>query len=425
MALKRVAFVLLAGACLAAAVVLFRPGFREAFVKPETHTETLPAKPSLPSAPSVQETAPAAASGETVTAAEWNTYHGNSDLTGVAEASFPDVLETAWQVTAGGPVEQAPVVSSGRIFAATSKGRLLALELDGKEVWRCEIAPETPPGQTPAPFHVEAPLACFDNRVFVGTDDGKLTAIHAETGQKVWQIQIEGFIHGTPIYHKDSGSLIVLEQETGVLTALDPSTGARRWQTEGVDRADGSPAVTGALAVYGSCASALHVISATDGSKLRDIKIEAGGGQIAGGAALADGFAYAGCRDGRVVQADLEAGTLTWIQPVSESEVFSTPAVRGDRVIVTSLDGRIHALDHKTGVLQWQHELGGEPGSPIIAGDKIIVTSDDKIFLVKVADGTRIWEMQLPGFISTPAVAPGLIVFGCEDGTITALRPAT
>ena len=165
------------------------------------------------------------------------------------------------------------------------------------------------------------------------------------------------------------------------------------------------------------------MVSTKDGALLHDIKIESGGGQVAGGVALSDDLAHAGCRDGRVVQANVEKGMLAWTRPVSTSEVFSTPAVRDDRVVVASLDGFLHALDLKTGAIQWKQELGGEPGSPVIAGKKILVPSDDTLFLVNLADGARIWELQMPGFITPAAVLPGLVVIGCEDGTITAFRP--
>lgn len=423
MFVKRVAFLLLAIACFGAALLLFLPGLRE----PATSTQH-PLEPVKTDAPAATDTgaqpdAAPSAPEDAAADADWHTYHGDSALTGVADTNLPDALEKAWEINVGESVEQAPVSTSGRIFAATSKADIIALDTSGNLLWRHEIRPDVPEGQQSLPLHVDAPLACFANMVLVGTDDGVLTAIQAETGQHLWQAHIEGYVHGTPNYDETSDSIIVLEQETGILTAIDPVTGSIRWRTDGVDRADGSPAVTSGRAVYGSCASALHVVSTKDGVRLRDIKIESGGGQVAGGVALFQGLAHAGCRDGRVVQADLEKGTLTWVQPVSTSEVFSTPAVRGEQVVVASLDGTLHALDLKTGAIQWKHEVGGEPGSPIIAGDKVLLSSDDTLFLVNLADGTRRWEFQMPGFISPPAVLPGLVVIGCEDGTITALKP--
>ena len=59
----------------------------------------------------------------------------------------------------------------------------------------------------------------------------------------------------------------------------------------------------------------------------------------------------------------------------------------------------------------------------VIADDKVIVASDDTLFLVNLEDGKRLWEMRMAGFISSPAVIANLVVVGCEDGTVIALSP--
>lgn len=444
--LKRLAFLLLATACLAAAALLFLPAFREgedgadpqAGCLHHKDDEGIGSTPENPEAGSTHhiESANTAAlataipmTAETpappVPAGAWNTYHGDGTLTGAVGTLFPPALVQAWQALVGGPVEQTPVAGRGRIYAVTDRATVVALSGEGREVWKRVITPEIATGGQALPLYVDAPLACFEDKIFVGTDDGILTALNADTGETAWRVPMDGFIHGTVIYQKESGSLFVVEQETGALLCLDINTGVLRWRSEGVDRADGSPSITADTVVYGSCASAMHVVSTKDGSRLRDIKIEGGGGQVAGGVAVADGFAYAGCRDGRVMGAKINEASLAWIQTVSKTEVFSTPAVKGEWVVVTSLDGMLHALDRDTGEPRWRHELGGEPKSPVIAGDKVVVTSDDGLFLVNLEDGARVWETRMAGFLSSPAVVGAMIVVGCEDGTVTAFTASS
>lgn len=437
--LKKVAFLLLAAACLAAAALLFLPEVNpQAGCLHHKDDEGIGSTPEGPQAgsPHHNENTNTAAlatavpiTAETMTPAvsadAWNTYHGDSTLTGAVDTAFPPALIQAWQALVGGPVEQTPVAGGGRIYAVTDRATVIALTTEGREVWKRVIAPETTAGGQALPLYVDAPIASFDNKVFVGTDDGILTALNAETGEITWRVPVDGFMHGTVTYQQETGSLFVVEQETGALLCLDLKTGALRWRSEGVDRADGSPSVTADTAVYGSCASAMHVVSTKDGSRLRDIKIEGGGGQVAGGVAVADGFAYAGCRDGRVMRANLNDASLAWIRTVSKTEVFSTPAVKGEWVVVSSLDGMLHALNRNTGEPRWLHELGGEPKSPVIAGDKVVVTSDDGLFLVNLEDGARAWETRMAGFLSGPAVSGGMIVVGCEDGTVTAFTASS
>lgn len=408
-ALKNSVFLLLVLACVLAALALFLPAFNE----------TKPAPAVV--ATSVEQSAaplkiPVAASGE------WNTYHGDQALTGVAEASFSESLDVVWTVATGAPVEQPPVISGGRIFIVTTKPEVLAFDVEGQALWRREIIQDVSTEALLDTIYVDAPLAVFEDRLFIGTDTGLVLALQAHTGEDLWRVQLDSPIHGSPNYSEETGTLYILEQDTGAVVGLDGKTGVKRWRSETVDRADGSPAVGEGLVVYGSCASALHLLAADSGAKKHDVSIEGGGGQVAGGAALVDAFAYAGCRDGRVMRADLKNATFNWIKSVSVSEVFSTPAVKGDWVIVAALDGVVHALDRDTGDRRWEQGVGGEPGSPVIAGDKVLVSSDDTLFLLNLQEGRRLWDMQMAGFITSPAVITNLVVVGCEDGTLIAFR---
>ncbi len=405
---KKILLLILVLACVAAVVALYLPDFQQT-----VHAPTLPRETDDKGGR--VSPVPVVASGE------WNTYHGDAALTGVASASFPELLRVVWVAPAGAPVEQPPVISGGRIFVVSTRPEVLAFDLDGQPAWRRPLTASVDSADTAETVYVDAPPAVFAGSVFTGTDTGLVTALRTDTGEPLWHAQLESPINGTVNYDRDANALLVLEQDTGALVRLDMTTGAVRWRSETVDRADGSPSVGDGIAVYGSCAAALHGISLDTGVKRHDLNIEGGGGQVAGGVALVDGFAYAGCRDGRVMRADLEKDAFAWLKPVSESEVFSTPAVSDDWMLVASLDGMLHALDRTTGEPRWQHELGGEPGSPVIAGDKVVIVSEDTLFLVSLQSGKRLWEMRMAGFISDPAVIPNLIVVGCEDGTVIAL----
>ncbi|OQC05984.1 MAG: Outer membrane protein assembly factor BamB precursor [Candidatus Hydrogenedentes bacterium ADurb.Bin101] len=407
---KKILLLLLILAYVAAVVALYLPDFQQT-----VHAPTLPRETDDKGGR--VSPVPVVASGE------WNTYHGDAALTGVASASFPELLRVVWVAPAGAPVEQPPVISGGRIFVVSTRPEVLAFGLDGQPFWRRVLTASEDFTDNAETMYVDAPPAVFAGSVFTGTDTGLVTALRADTGEPFWHAQLDSPINGTVNYDRDTNALLVLEQDTGALVRLDVTTGTVRWRSETVDRADGSPSVGDGIAVYGSCAAALHGISLDTGVKRHELSIEGGGGQVAGGVALVGGYAYAGCRDGRIMCADLGKDAFVWLKPVSELEVFSTPAVKDDWVLVTSLDGMLHALDRTTGEPRWRHELGGEPGSPVIVGDKVVIASEDTLFLVSLQSGKRLWEMRMAGFISDPAVTPNLIVVGCEDGTVIALGP--
>lgn len=409
---KHVAFLALAAACIAAAILLFLPD------RPGDDSLPAPDPPPSPHAP--EATAPAPP--ETAPAA-WNTYHGDSALRGVAESALPDALEIWWQVTAGGPIRQNPVALDDAIYAVTANGMVLAVHRAGELLWRHDLADALPDTARSGRVRIEAPPAVFDDKLFVGCDLDMFTALDAATGQTLWRVDVGGPIRGSPNYLPGRDQVLVIEQDSGALVCIHAESGETAWRSDGVDRSDGSPAVSGDLVVFGSCASALHVAATDTGTLLRDIKIENGGGQVAGGVAIVDGYVFAGVRDGRVMRANIATGAFSWTVEISEDEVFSTPAVRDPWVIVSAYDGVVYALEMDTGAVRWRHDLAGKPSSPVIAGDTVLVAADGALFLLNLEDGARTWEMPLADDISGPAVLPGLVVVGGEDGTLTALGP--
>lgn len=418
--LKQIAFVLLGITCIVAALFLFWPEStkrKEAPDSPELVETIRSAVPKQPAPPQTNQE-------EAVSAkTEWNTYHGDTALTGTVDTHFSSVLERSWQILLGDPVEEAPVAVDDRIFVVTPRARVVALSLEGEILWDRVL--QSHDDTSSQSLYTEAPIACFASMLFVATDDGQLTALDVESGDLRWRTDLDGYAHGTINYHEASQSVFVLEQGSGDLLCMESDTGTLRWRSKGKDRADGSPSVSGDKVVFGSCASALHVVAVKDGSYLHDIKIEEGGGQVAGGVAIQGEFVYAGCRDGRVMRANLQEGVMDWIHSVSKTEVFSTPALQGDLLLISALDGVLHGLKQDTGERVWQHVLGGETGSPVIVDDKVVIVSDDSLFLLALEDGTRLWESQLAGYLSGPAIAGNMIVVGCEDGTVTAFVAAS
>ena len=418
---KKYLFGALVIACIAATALLFLP--EQQADDPATHDSDVSAPPAVPIAPTAPTDAPETAVSEKATGTDWNTYHGDNALRGVTQWPLPDEMVVRWHLMTGAPVRVPPVAHDGIIFAATTRGEIIAADLEGREIWRRELTAPAPGHELPQPVYIDAPITAVNGKVFLGTDLGDVFALRADTGEELWRANIGGPVRGAPNYNSAGNRIFVIEQDLGALVCLDVDSGAEVWRSDGVDRSDGSPAIVEDVAVFGSCASALHVVAIATGERLRDIPIANGGGQVAGGVALVDGFAYAGVRDGRIMRGDVAEGAFTWITGISEDEVFATPAVHDAWVVATSYDGRVHALHRETGEIQWQHDLQGKPSSPIIADDRIIVAADGALFLLRLEDGKRVWEQRLSDEITGPAILPDMVVVGSEDGVITALGP--
>jgi len=367
---------------------------------------------------------------------EWSTYHGDNALRGVADSLLPEQLTVLWRFKAGAPVRETPVIQGQRIFFATARGEVLAIDYNAQRVWSQELFTGEEQKGVPVRERIEAPLACLDDLVLVGASRGMLYAFEAASGKERWRTQIEGPILGAPNClrapaegqrgggflpsSRRPSRIYVIGRAKGVLQCIDPNSGAVIWRSEEIERCDGSPAVAADAVVFGSCAAALHVFSPDTGTRLRNIEVGEDS-QVAGGVALDGGLVISGSRSGKVLQADVKTGKVLWENATSKAEVFSTPAVTQEWVVVASNDGNVLALERGTGSLRWQFDTKGMPSSAVVAGDKVVVSADGELFVLRLADGAKLWSLKISDEITSPAVADGMVIVGSEDGTVVSL----
>jgi serine/threonine-protein kinase len=356
---------------------------------------------------------------------DWSTYHGGPSLAGVISTSLPEQLVEKWYFQADAPIYNAPVSSGDHLLFCTSKGGVYAIDFEGNEVWSKHLERDPKADGTPRMESFDAPPACFDGTLLVGSMAGNLYAFDAQTGEQKWKYTVDGPILGTANLHRsddpgDTGSVLVIGSSDGVLHSVDLVTGKGLWQSEAIARCDGSPSVMGDEIVFGSCATALHVLSALDGSLVKNIEIVPES-QIAAGVALVGVSAFSGNLSGNLIHANIETGEIVWLNSDSEYEVYTTPAVSEDWVVFASDEGIVHGLDRDTGVQQWKYDTdGGLPYSVVIAGDKVVFPADGVVYLLRLETGELLWSQEVSDEITSPAIINGMVVVGSDDGTVTA-----
>lgn len=355
----------------------------------------------------------------------WPTYHGSSSLDGVVDVSLPDTLALLWRVDVGAAIENSPVISEDRACVVDAKGVIHAFDLSGKPVWSKSFQQPATKSGKPRPVYFDAPLALFDSTVIAGSTMGVVYALDAASGELRWECNTESSILGSPNFAEvrvDGGvqkRVYVIDESDGALQCLDFATGKLLWRGNSVDRCDGSPAVNDSVAVYGSCACALHVFSTSTGELIREIPLDEDS-QIAGGVVLLGDLIFSGSRSGKFVHANAKTGETLWVNTDCVGESFSTPAVNADRVLFSANDSTLYALDRKTGTLQWKCKLEDTPLSPVIARDKVVVSAGGSLYLLRLSDGERLWSFPVSDGITSPSLAGALVIVGGDDGTVTA-----
>jgi len=139
-------------------------------------------------------------------------------------------------------------------------------------------------------------------------------------------------------------------------------------------------------------------------------------------------YAGAGCIGGALFALRTSSGQVAWSTPLAGA-VSSSPIVADRVVYVTSddaagQDGRLYAIDGRTGTVIWTARLGAAPNqsSPALSGGIVFTGAQDgRLYAFDVATGRRLWTASTGGpFAGSPAAARGLVFAGSEDGSVYA-----
>lgn len=135
------------------------------------------------------------------------------------------------------------------------------------------------------------------------------------------------------------------------------------------------------------------------------------GARVLSSPAIANGTVYVGGLTHQLFAIDQETGALKW-KFGTGSAVTSSPAVSGGLVYFGSFDGFFYAVDTATGQLKWKFETRGE-----------------RRYAFRGVHGLHPSGEVMPDpwdfYLSSPAVAGGMVFFGSGDGHVYALDAAT
>ena len=277
-----------------------------------------------------------------------------------------------WRLNLGAPI-QAGVGGDGQRFAVVTRHNELVTVESGRVLWR----------QTLPALSFTPPLVA-GARVFVLTGDRAVSAFDGATGQKLWTQQRPG----DPLLLRQAGLLMPLGDQLlvgwgGRLTALNPSTGAVRWETlvgstrgtneveRLVDLVAGPSRVGNSL-----CVRAFQTaVACVDGLNGRMAWSRAAQGHqgLDGDAQTLWGVES----DGKVLAWQRTSGTLQWTQEALRFRGLSLPLLWGSALVVGDQDGWVHALSPQDGQALQRIGTDGSAvtGRPVAAGQTLVVVT--------------------------------------------------
>ncbi len=226
-----------------------------------------------------------------------------------------------------------------------------------------------------------------DGVVFVGSDDGNLYALAADTGEPLWSFATDDAVRSVPTVV--DGTVYVGSNDNH-LYALDVATGTELWRYDTGDWVQYRPVV--------------------------------GNGKVY--------FPARGELDRTVHAVDAETGDVVWVaEPPYPIDAGLAPSVHGDRVYAQGAEyGAFYALDAATGGIAWQAEVGGYvESSPTVLNGVVYLTVINQAYAFDAATGALIWSVNTEEFPARDY--PALVVDGTyyltPSGYVYALDAAT
>jgi len=341
----------------------------------------------------------------------------------------------AWRFQTGGPLRSSPAIDGGTVYVGATDGRLHAIDLaSGTTTWTTAIGSAV--ASTPA---------LSADRVFVSTRGNAVVALARPSGKEIWRAPTGSDVATHPggehwDYFSSSpivvGSAVIVGSGDGQLHALRADSGAVMWTFKADGRIRGSPRVKDGTLVFGTIRGSVYAVSVADGRQRWRFETDgyridsAAAGfdrtSVIASAAFSDDVVYIGGRDGRFYALSIADGRERWRAKFEPSWVIAAAAVAGDMVIVATSDAQcVVAMDAKSGHERWRYDAKARVlSSPAVAGDQVQVGLESGTMVsIDLTSGAERWRYQTDGpILSSPALASGIVVVGSDDGGVYAWR---
>lgn len=370
----------------------------------------------------------------------WAQIRRTPDSSGSTPEAAPFPHHLRWTYRTSKPLLAAPAVIEHHVYLTTGDGRAVALDRQtGQPVWEFHtgwLSSSTP--------------AVAGDAVIVAIRPGRILSLDRHTGALRWETPLESPVLASPVVVNGT---IYIGAADKKLYALDAATGRQRWAFATQDWIVSAVAYADDRVIVASQDSRLHVVGAETGR--RRLVYETGiGRHIGAGPAVQGDRVYFCSVGGRVWAIDWQATTYplerallfwrthlylwgmlaeapvqkgsVWVRRVG-GDVRHTPAIAHDTVYVTTLQGKVVALDATTGNERWRTDLGVEiSASPTVAGEAILIgTKSGAVFGLEAQTGAVLWDFKTAGTITaSPIVAGDTMYVASHDGVLYAVSRA-
>jgi outer membrane protein assembly factor BamB len=376
--------------------------------------------------------------------ADWP-QDGYSPTHVLPNAKLADEPEEIWSADIGDGSDSdykllaRPVVAQSRVFVMDAKGLVSAFDANtGHQKWEFDSTPEDS-DQTA----IGGGLGFANGVLYVTTGFGEVIALKAADGSVLWRHSLMNPIRAAPTIE---GNMVYAVSIDNQLSALNAKTGEVLWHHNGIAESAtlmgaSNPAIEGQNVIAAYSSGEIYALRPENGrvSWNYALTVPTQGGalpaiaDIRGLPIIDQGRVFAVSHDGRMAAIDARTGERAWEADVGG---INTPVLAGDTLFILGNGGQLIALTRDSGRVIWSRTLqqlsdpedrNSAPVSwtgPVLADNRLWLTNSlGELASFSTDDGTQLGTTTLddPIYIP-PVVANGIIYVVTDAGQLVALR---
>ena len=334
-------------------------------------------------------------------------------------------VQTAWvkkinNGTGGEYLKLTPAISNNTIFVSSYSGEITAVNAQtGKKLW-----------QINARVPLTSGIAAANNMLFVGSDQGMVLALQQSDGKVAWWAPMTSEVLATPCA---TNKTVIFKAENGEVSAFNINTGKRQWSYHQQEpslilRGSGAPRIFSKYAIIGFASGQLAAFNSYTGQPLWQQTIAEGHGRSAVqrmvdidvNPTIVNGTIYIASYQGNIAALNLKNGHVLWRHKLSS---YSGLAVKQGHVYVSDDEGHIWAFDSKTGAVLWKQialAYHGLTAPAIIKNAVVVADAYGYLHFVAQTDGHFVARsfIKNANFIAAPLTVGNNIYVYSTDGKL-------
>lgn len=260
-------------------------------------------------------------------------------------------------------------------------------------------------------------------------DNGMVSAFDAVNGKRRWREKLD-----MPVVSGVGGNgsdRVYVGSQDGQLVALDAQSGEILWETKLTSEVLAAPDANQEYVVVRTADGRVHALAAGDGQRVWNYQRSVPLLSLRGVSApkIVDNTVIAGFDNGKLVSLDINDGRVIWEKSVAIPsgrtelerlvDVDADPVIVNNTVYAAAFQGEVAAFALQDGRQQWSREMSVETGIAVSPGEAVYLTdSESYVWAVQDGSGDSLWRQTrlLRRSASAPVIAGDYIVVGDFEG---------